>query len=98
MLVFLIIAYVFSSTKFEKRHNSFYLEARGVRGSRRGQVAQGSNDLNNVCTYEYMNKEKKLINKITLKIECYRITSMFLSEVKCFKYTMVRDSCIPFVS
>jgi hypothetical protein len=30
-----------------------------VGGRGRGQVAGGRNDPNNVCTYEYMNKEKK---------------------------------------
>jgi hypothetical protein len=34
----------------------------GVRG--RGQRAQGRNDPNNVRTYEYMNKEKKIMASI----------------------------------
>jgi hypothetical protein len=44
---------------WRKGHNRFCLEARGVgaRGSPWG--AEGRNDPNNVCTYEYMNKEKK---------------------------------------
>jgi hypothetical protein len=41
--VFLIIAYVFYSTKLEKGENRFCLEAKGVRG-RDGP--------NYVCTYE----------------------------------------------
>jgi hypothetical protein len=35
---------------WRKRQNRFCLEGRGWR-----------NDPNNVCTYEYMNKEKKLV-------------------------------------
>jgi hypothetical protein len=32
---------------------------RGVEGRGRGWGARGRNDPNNVCTYEYMSKEKK---------------------------------------
>jgi hypothetical protein len=51
--VFLIIAYVFSSTKLEKRAEQI------LPGSGGGGGAGRRNDPNNVCTYEYMNKEKK---------------------------------------
>jgi hypothetical protein len=36
----------------------------GSRGRERGQVAEGRNDPNNVCTYEYMNKEKKTSHNV----------------------------------
>jgi hypothetical protein len=50
--VFLIIAFVFSSTKWRKWQNVFCLEARRDRGSRIGLGARGSNGPNNVCTCE----------------------------------------------
>jgi hypothetical protein len=50
--VFLIIAYVYSSTNWRKGQNRFFLEARGVGGRGRGQGAGGRNDPNNVHTYE----------------------------------------------
>jgi hypothetical protein len=31
----------------------------GSEGEREGMGGEGRNDSNNVCTYEYMNKEKK---------------------------------------
>jgi hypothetical protein len=44
---------------WRKWQNRFCLEERGVEGEGGGQRAGGRNDPNNVCTYEYMNKEKK---------------------------------------
>jgi hypothetical protein len=41
---------------WRKRQNRFCLEARGVG---LGGGACGRGDPNNVCAYEYMNKEKK---------------------------------------
>jgi hypothetical protein len=41
---------------WRKGQNRFFLEARGVGGRERGQRAGGRDVLNNVCTYEYMNK------------------------------------------
>jgi hypothetical protein len=43
---------------WKKRQNRFFLEARWVRGRGRQQGTGGRDDPNNVCTYEYMNKEK----------------------------------------
>jgi hypothetical protein len=40
---------------------------RGVEGRRKGHGAGGRNDPNNVCTYEYMNKEKKKAKKKSKK-------------------------------
>jgi hypothetical protein len=53
--VFLIIAYVFSSTKLEKRAEQVLPGSEeGVRrkGRRRGCGSEGRNGTNNVCTYE----------------------------------------------
>jgi hypothetical protein len=71
--VFLIIAYVFSSTKLEKRAEQV-LPGREVM---RGRV-KGRNDLNNVCIYKYMNKEKNVKKK---KI-WYLCTMEFYSATK----------------
>jgi hypothetical protein len=49
---FLIIAYVYSSTKLEKRAEQVCLEARGIGGRGRKLWAGGRNGPNNVCTYE----------------------------------------------
>jgi hypothetical protein len=50
MAVFLIVAYVYSSTKLGKGQNRFYLEVEwGLRG---GAGGRGRNGPNNVCTYE----------------------------------------------
>jgi hypothetical protein len=44
----------------EKRANRFCLEERGLgQRERWREGSRGRNNLNNVCTYEYMNKEKK---------------------------------------
>jgi hypothetical protein len=55
--VLLTIAYVFSSTKLEKRAEQLCLEAMGVGGGWRGQRAVWRDGPNNVCTYEQMNKQ-----------------------------------------
>jgi hypothetical protein len=57
-LSFLLLVYVFSSTKLEKREEQVLPGSKGVRGACVG--AGGRNDPNNVCTYEHMNKEKIL--------------------------------------
>jgi hypothetical protein len=44
--------------------NRFFLEVRGMGGRGRGWRAAGSDNPNNVCIYEYMNKEKKLMRQI----------------------------------
>jgi hypothetical protein len=50
--------YIFSSIKLEKRAEQFLPGSKGVRG---GWVGEGGrNDPNNVSTYEYMNKGKKI--------------------------------------
>jgi hypothetical protein len=59
MLVFLVIAYVFSSTKLVKRAEQVLPGSEGGGWEREGVGDRGRNDPNNVCTYEYMNKEKK---------------------------------------
>jgi hypothetical protein len=46
---------------WRKGQNRICLEARVVGKRGRGWGAGGRNDPNNVCTYEYMNKEKKII-------------------------------------
>jgi hypothetical protein len=58
--VFLIIVYISSSTKLQKRAEQILPRSKvdGRRG--RGQWAGVRNDPNKVCTYEYMNKEKKI--------------------------------------
>jgi hypothetical protein len=43
---------------WRKGQNRFCLEVR--REVERGRGAGGRNDPNNVCTYKYMNKEKKI--------------------------------------
>jgi hypothetical protein len=43
-----------------KGQNRFCLKVRGVGKRGMGRRARGSNDPNNVCTCEYMNKEKKV--------------------------------------
>jgi hypothetical protein len=48
-----LITYVFFSTKLEKRAEQVLP---GIKG---GGETVGRNDLNNVCTYEKMNKEEK---------------------------------------
>jgi hypothetical protein len=64
-LVLPIIAYTLSSTKLERRANSFCLVARGFggkersRGVRGGREEGGRNDPNIVCTYKYNKKRKK---------------------------------------
>jgi hypothetical protein len=49
---------------WRKGQNRFCLEVRVVVGRGRRQGAVGRNDPNNVCTYEYMNKEKKEKKKL----------------------------------
>jgi hypothetical protein len=61
----------------EKRTDRFCLQLRGV-GKRSGVVEEGEvgvgagrrNDPNNVCTYEYMNKEKTKITKKEITCRC----------------------------
>jgi hypothetical protein len=48
---------------WRKGQNSFFLEAREEGGRGRGGRGRGEKWLNNVYTYEYMNKEKFLKNK-----------------------------------
>jgi hypothetical protein len=50
--VFLIISYVFSSTKFEKRAEQVLPRSKGGGGQREGARVGGRNGTNNVCTYE----------------------------------------------
>jgi hypothetical protein len=50
--LFLIIAYVFSSTQLEMRADRFCLEVRGWRVRGRRQGTGGRNGPNNVCTCE----------------------------------------------
>jgi hypothetical protein len=47
--VFLIIAYVFSSTKLDKRAELILPGSEGVEGRRRGQEMGGRDGPNNVC-------------------------------------------------
>jgi hypothetical protein len=42
-----------------KGQNRFFLEAIGLGGMGRRQGSGERNDPKNVCTYDYMNKEKK---------------------------------------
>jgi hypothetical protein len=55
-LSFLLLFYVFSSTKLEKMAEQVLPGSEEVRGG--WEKAGGRNDPNNVCTYEYTNKEK----------------------------------------
>jgi hypothetical protein len=57
--VFLIIAMSSLQQNWRRVQNRFCLEARGEGGGERGYGSVGRNDPNNVCTYEYMNKEKE---------------------------------------
>jgi hypothetical protein len=50
--VFLIIAYVFSSTKLEKRAEQILPGSKGGEGEKEGAGGRVRNDPNNVCTYE----------------------------------------------
>jgi hypothetical protein len=50
--VFLIIAYVFSSTKLGKRVEQVLPGSKGVAGRGRGWEAGERNGPNNICTYE----------------------------------------------
>jgi hypothetical protein len=50
--VFLIIAYVFSSTKLEIRAEQGCLEMRGLGGKLEGAGGGGRNGPNNICTCE----------------------------------------------
>jgi hypothetical protein len=59
---FFIIAYVFSSTKLEKRAEQVLPGSQGAGGRGREWEAGERNNPNNVCTYEYMNKEEKKRN------------------------------------
>jgi hypothetical protein len=52
VVVFLIIAYVYSSTKLEKRTELGLPRSKDGRGEREGAGARGRNGRNNVCTYE----------------------------------------------
>jgi hypothetical protein len=62
--VFLIITYVYSSTKLEKGAEQVLPRSKGGGGKREEKGAGGRNDPNNECTYEYMNKaEIKEIKK-----------------------------------
>jgi hypothetical protein len=53
--IFLIVVYVFSSTKLEKRTEQALPGSEEVEG--RGTGQGGENGPNNICTYEYMNKK-----------------------------------------
>jgi hypothetical protein len=55
---FLLLPYVSLQQNWRIGQNRLCLEARGWGGR---EEAWGRNDPNNVCTYEYMNKEKKEI-------------------------------------
>jgi hypothetical protein len=55
---FLLLLVSFLQQNWRKGQNRFGLKARGMAGRGRGQEAGGRNDPNNVCTYEYMSKEK----------------------------------------
>jgi hypothetical protein len=57
--MFLIIAYIFSSTKLEKRAEQVLPGREGSGEEGRGQDTWGRNGPNNVHPCEYMNKEKK---------------------------------------
>jgi hypothetical protein len=57
--VFLIIVFVSSSTKLQKRAEQILPGRKVDVGRGRGQWAGVRNGPNKVCTYEYMNKEKK---------------------------------------
>jgi hypothetical protein len=59
MLQFFIIAYVFSSTKLEKRAEQFLPLSKWA-GRGREQGPGERNDPNKVCTYEYINKGKEI--------------------------------------
>jgi hypothetical protein len=48
---------------WRKGQNRFCLEVRGVGERGREWEVGGKNDPNNVCTYEYMNKEKKQVTE-----------------------------------
>jgi hypothetical protein len=43
----------------EKRAGQVLLGSKGCGREREGRKAGGRNDLNNLCTYEYMNTRKK---------------------------------------
>jgi hypothetical protein len=47
-----------SSTKLEKRAEQILPGSKGL-GDEKGQGTEGRNDPNNVCSYEYVNKEKR---------------------------------------
>jgi hypothetical protein len=51
--------------KWRKGQNRFCLEVRGVGEEAEGR-GWGRNDPNNVCTYDYMNKEKKESVKVLI--------------------------------
>jgi hypothetical protein len=61
------MAYVFSSTKLEIRAEQVLPGSKGRWGEEGGgQGVWEINGPNNVCTCEYMNKEKKFFNKVFL--------------------------------
>jgi hypothetical protein len=49
---------------WRKGQNRFCLEARGVGDRGKGRRAGGRNDPSKVCTYEYVNKGKKINSKL----------------------------------
>jgi hypothetical protein len=51
---------------WRKGQNRFSLKVMGVKEERRGG-SRVRNDPNNVCTYEYINKEKKAKRKVCHK-------------------------------
>jgi hypothetical protein len=77
MLCLSIIAYVFSSTKLEKKAEQVLPGSEEVGGRWRGPGAVGRDDPNNVCTYEYMHKEKKE----TRKLECCYYLHLVYSSI-----------------
>jgi hypothetical protein len=57
---------------WRKEQNRFCLEVRGLWGEEKGARSRGRYCPNNVCTFEYMNKEKNL----NIKEELLELKSM----------------------
>jgi hypothetical protein len=53
------MSYVFSSTELGKREEQVLPGSEGGGRKKEWAEGRGRNDLNNVCTYEYMNRGKK---------------------------------------
>jgi hypothetical protein len=54
----------------EKRAEQVLPRSKGDVGEMEGVRAEGRNDPNNACTYEYMNKEKKILIILILNYIC----------------------------